>query len=289
MLKAVFAIVCTLTCVVGVYAQDMDISSSYFFTYGSRTGKLISRSHAAYTTLNYDSDYYLSLAYDDLYENNAQWNYKQRMGLAAFTYRDEDSYYKLGYAYFKGNFNLYSIPSVDLTVYKYSDYSNLYFGDYTVKENSWFYGMGFSYLNVTGILTQDSVRAQKVGQVNLRLEKIISASLFGSIKPAYVTLKDGRKFVSCALKVHYVPFYPLIIKLGGSIGNRAYNFDSDLFTIFNQYETQKTNYFIQTEYGFGSSFTFVTSYQHARFEPYNQPQMSAYSMDYYIAGIKAKF
>ncbi len=312
MAKTILILICSLAIYSGVYAQQTDISSSYFFTYGIRAGEkssypnefMISRSHAGYTTISIDKEYYLSLAYDELYENKtrkdyknpialdtftAPWNYKQRMALAAFTYSENNNYYKLGYAFFKGDFNLYSDPSYDISPFKYSDYSNLFFVDYTVYDKSWYFGGGFSYFKAKGILTLDSLKVQSAGQINLRVEKIISAQLFASIKPAYATLKDGRKLLSCAFKLHYQPVRALLLKAGGSVGNRAYYFDADLFTIFNQYETQKTNYFAQAEYTFLSPLTFVLSYQHTRFEPYNQTQLVPYTIDYYIAGIKAKF
>lgn len=122
---------------------------------------------------------------------------------------------------------------------------------------------------------------QSTNQFTGRLEWIAGPRIFLSLKPSYVKPKDGRSLTSVAGKIHYLPVNQLLLKVGGMIGKRAYYFDSDILTIFNQDETQKNLIFGQLEYSPVKQFTLILAVQHTEFE--------TFSINYYIAGIKTNF
>jgi hypothetical protein len=113
------------------------------------------------------------------------------------------------------------------------------------------------------------------------LEKILSNELFVSLRPSFTRLNDGKNLFSASFKLHYAPMTEMVFKIGGFAGERAFYFDSDLLTIFNQNSIQKYQVFGQIEYSPIILFKLTAGYQHNRFADFN--------VDYLYAGVKANF
>jgi hypothetical protein len=127
-------------------------------------------------------------------------------------------------------------------------------------------------------LTADSLEKQSAHQLNLKVEYIIHPKVFLSIKPNLSKIEDGRNLFSAAFKIHYLPIHELLLKAGGFTGERAYYFDPDLLTIFNQNDTQKLQLFGTVEYFPSYLLKLAVSFQHTKF--------AGYSINYYTAGVK---
>ena len=178
-------------------------------------------------------------------------------------------YFKINYAHYVGDYNYKPFE------FSYNDYTNLYNLDFFHNLDWYYWGLSYSHLNQIGFANSSS------HQVTLRLEKILSNELFVSLKPSFTRLNDGKNLFSASLKLHYAPMTELVFKIGGFAGERAFYFDSDLLTIFNQNSIQKYQVFGQIEYSPIILFKLTAGYQHNRFADFN--------VDYLYAGVKANF
>jgi len=256
-------------------ADSTFVSPSFYFTYGDYSNKNLSKSFAFYNTSEITKNAFLTIHYDNLSISAKDWSYLQQTFLA-------NSYVNLfpfgmkgTYAQFKGDY------SYKPNKFIYNDYTNLYSADLFYYNNLYYFGLSYTYLSVNGILNIKGLTHQKSSQLTLRLEKILSNDLFLSVKPNYSQLTDGRKLLSVSGKVHYLLSSQLLLKAGGMIGKRAYYFDSDLLTIYNQDDTQKSLYFGQIEYSFNNSLKLITAFQRTNFQ--------SYAINYFVVGLKSNF
>ncbi len=245
------------------------ISPSAYYTHGAYSNKNSSNSLAIYSTLKTNNDIYFIAGYDNLNINNPDWTYLQQMFAAGTILGINSFYVKANYAHIKGDFDYK--PFLD----RYSDFSNLYNADLFCYFDANYLGAAYTHLNQIGL------KAQKVNQITLRFERIFSYNFFASLKPSVSLLSDKRKLFSAAVKFHYLAAPEWLAKAGGFYGKRAYYFDSDLLTIFNQDETQKYLAFLQVEYVPNPSIRFIGGYQYTKF--------TTYSISYFILGIRTNF
>jgi len=256
-------------------ADSTFVNPSFYFTYGNYSSKEVSKSYAFYNTIAITNNYFMTVHYDNLTITGKNWNYLQQTFLVGNYINLFPLGVKFSYAHLKGD---YSSPPSSFT---YSDFTDLYNLDLFYYKNLYYIGISFTYLNANGILNTAGLTQQKVSQLTLRLEKIVSNDFFISIKPNYSELSDGRKLYSLSGKVHYLLSRDLLIKAGGMIGKRAYYFDSDLLTIFNQDYTQTSLYFGQLEYSASPHTKIISSFQRAKFQNL--------SINYFVLGIKSNF
>ena len=245
------------------------LSPSIYYTHGAYSNQNSSNSIAVYTTLKTNDDIYFIAGYDNLNINNPDWTYLQQMFAAGTIFGINSFYVKINYAHIKGDFDYK--PFLD----RYSDFSNLYNADVFYYFEGNYVGAAYTHLNQIGF------KAQKVNQITLRLERIFANDFFASVKPSVSLLSDKRKLYSAAVKFHYLISPEWLAKAGGFIGKRAYYFDSDLLTIFNQDDTQKFQAFAQIEYVLNPSLRLIGNYQYSKF--------AAYSINYFVFGIRTNF
>ncbi len=258
-----------------LWADSTLVSPSFYFTYGNYSSKDLSKSYAFYNTIGITKNYFLTVNYDHLLISGKDWNYLQQTFLASNYLNFFPFGVKLAYAHLKGDYSYTPYP------YTYSDYTNLYNLDLFYYKNLYYLGFSYTYLHAKGNLNITRLTQQNASQLTLRFEKIFSNDFFLSIKPNYSQISDGRKLYSLSGKFHYLLSSQLLLKAGGMIGKRAYYFDSDLLTIYNQDYTQTSLYFGQLEYSVSSSIKLISSYQHTKFQNY--------SINYFILGIKSNF
>jgi hypothetical protein len=177
--------------------------------------------------------------------------------------------------------NLNPNPLYDVTSYNYADNTNLISADFSTYYNGWFAGASGTFTKANGFLTPDSLREQTILQIVLRIEYYFNRELFFSVKPAYTNAQDGRKLISATWKVLYRPFDEFLLKASAAIGQRAYYFDTDQLTIFNQDQSQRSLYSLQAEY----SLPFNTDIIAAAIST----QFANYHVNYFAAGIRSRF
>ncbi len=249
-------------------AQTYTYPSAYL-TIGDYSNNTQSISFAFYNTLQFSKEFYLVNNLENLIIDNPKWKYDQKHIVSQVIYDDLPITLKLAYGFYYGKYS--TTPSRN----NYEDNINLYSADFIGKLGSFYLGASYTRTNLDGYLHQT------VNQITPRFEMLFGANLFVSVKPSYAILEDKRKLFSVSAKAHYYAGSGVLLKAGGFYGKRAYYFDSDLITYFNQNETQKNNFFGQVEYVVDPKLRAILSFQ--------QTQFTSYSIRYYILGVKSFF
>ena len=128
----------------------------------------------------------------------------------------------------KGNFDYKLFPGYD-----YSDFLNLYGAEVLYNINLFYLGLSFDYSNLIGY------QALVIKHYGASILWLINPNFSLELKPLYTSITDGRKLYAALLALNYSPTKSLTLKLYGFGGERAYYYDEDLLTMFNQNETQK--------------------------------------------------
>ncbi len=285
------------------YGQEIiSVKPSYYFTYGDYSNGNITRTHSVYSTINIDNGIFPTVGYENQNIFNNQliqggtktsypWKYNQQSFLGGVFYSAFPDYSKFYYTHIMGDFKLnqndyLNSISFDYSKAKYSDYTNIYTFDYSRYYDGWSFGGVVTYLNAIGhikiIDTVVTLNHQQTMQGTARIEYAFSPDIFLSVKPSYFySMIDKRKLWSAAIKFHYLAAESLLLKAGGIVGKRAYYFDSDLLTVFNQDDTQKQCAFVSTEVFPGDGFTLTAAFLYSEFTDYH--------INYYVAGVRRFF
>jgi hypothetical protein len=147
--------------------------------------------------------------------------------------------------------------------------------NYLNNVDLFFFGPAYTYVNVRGYKTL------QCHQVGLHGEWIIDPAFSVSVAPLYTTLTDGRSLVSATAGMKYSPVEPLVLQVSGVWGKRAYYFNPDLLTVFNQDETQENLWSVRAEYTVGGIVTLIGSYQSTAF--------TGYTVKYLALGVRGRF
>ena len=250
-----------------IFADSTYVSPSVYYTYGDYSDTTTSHGISFYNTWNVIGSFYLINHYDLLNMNNPSWKYKQQTFLAGGLHDFFPFALKYNFVHYKGKYDYKPYT------YEYSEYTNLYNVDASYYYDSFYFGAAFTYQYNFGFSNKIT------RQFTLRFEKIISYPLFISVKPNYTKDQEGKNLFSVAAKVHYLADERLLLKAGGFAGQRAFYFDSDLLTIYNQPNIQKYQYFVQAEYFPSYTWKITAAYQHTKF--------SIFEIDYFTLGVKA--
>ena len=251
----------------GTFAQPVPmIYPSAYYTYGNYTDGTTSNSFSAYVPFTWNGFDYLTLGYDNLNIDNPDWSYHQQLFLASGALNFYPFYLKLGYLHIKGDFDFKPFP------FEYSDFLNLYGTELLLNVNLFYFGLSFDYSNLIGN------QALVIKHYGASLLWILNPDLSFEVKPIYTSVTDGRQLFSTSLNINYSPVKQLLIKLYGFAGERAYYYDEDLLTMFNQNETQKNLVTLRLEYNIIDRLTFIGSYEYTEFQNY--------IIRYYVGGIK---
>lgn len=245
------------------------LSPSVYYSTGDYSTNQKSNAITFYNTAQLAREFYLINSYDHLLIDSKEYDYKQQTFLAGGLLDLFPYYFKFHYAHYKGDYNYKP------NVFSSNDFTNLYNTDLFYYIDGFYFGAAYTHLNQIGSAEVVS------NQVTLRLEKILSNELFISLKPNFTHLTDGQNLFSSALRFHYAPIPELVFKVSGFIGERAFYFDSDLLTIYNQNYIQKFQILGQVEYSPFYLIKFTAGYQHNKFTDFN--------VNYLYAGIKANF
>jgi hypothetical protein len=257
-----------LGCASQVLAQA-ETWTHVFGTYGAYSNGRRSRDGSLYGSLLIRNKTAIWLDYDYLDVSHAQWTYHQDMGsVAASTYL-QPLRLRAGYSRIEGRF------SSRLVHYFYSDHADIGNAEVLFVRYPCTVGIGGTYFSGRGYLRQ---RAQ---QLTAHFDRPITRALGLWLYPNYTWTLDGRRLYSVMAKaVLQPPRSRLLFRAGGMLGKRAYYFDNELLTVFNQNETQRELEFGQVEWS-------VKDWLHLTGE-YIRTDFSDYSINYYVIGIRAK-
>lgn len=252
------------------FAQaDFSFFPSVYYTYGSYTDERTSNSIALYMPFTWNGFDYVTVGYDNLNINNPSWKYHQQLFLASSSINYFPLYLKVGYLHIKGSFNY------NPNIYHYNDFQNLFSVKVLLNESLLYFGLSFDYSNLIGY------RALSIKHYGGSFQWLITPEIFLELKPVFTSVTDGRKLFSSSFNLNYSHNKYLLLKLFGFIGKRAYYFDEDLLTMFNQNETQKNLAGLRAEYNLIDELTLVSAFEYTKFEDF--------TIRYFVAGLKYNF
>ncbi|MFA5803535.1 MAG: hypothetical protein WC879_02725 [Melioribacteraceae bacterium] len=247
-------------------ADSLYVYTSAFYTFGKYSTGGSSNSIAGYATLSFNGKSFVTLGYDNLNIEFTTGKYLQQNHTFSYLQNLFPSYLKVSYSYIGGKYTQTGQTSSSF------DNTHLISLEYYFYSNMFYLGLAASYIKQSGY-TQLNVY-----QITPRIEWIVSTKLYLSTKPNYTYVSDKRNLFSVAGYISWNSIQDVYLKLGGFVGKRAFYFDTDLLTIYNQNETQTNLFTTQVDYIPSKNLKLTTSYQHSSF--------SGYSIDYFILGIR---
>ncbi len=265
LIKILFLIIFVLTNF--NYSQSA-FSPSVYYTYGNYSTTSYSNDISAYGSFKLASKGdYLIAGFDKLKINDPKFDFDQRMIVVGIIKNVYPFYLKLNYANINGDFNS---KLNDFT--QYTDKTNLINGGLLYNFDLFFIGFTYTYLNLDGLKSINS------HQVETNFIWQASQKFILSIKPLYTYVTDGRRLFSTNVKFDLPVSNIFKLSADISVGERAYYFNPDLLTIYNQDETQKTTASVRVEYQFIKAVRVIASYQYAEFNNFN--------INYFTGGLK---
>ena len=256
------------------------LSPGVFYTHGEYSDSRYSHDLAAYGTVGIHERHFLTLVYDNIFIEHDEFTFRQEMGIAALLLSRQPWALKLDYGQIVGRFRLKN-PLVHLR-----DESQLYSAELLHWRPTFTLGLSVSSIPVTIMIPDDNGSPSLDGvsrdaqQYTLRGEVVLHPQWRAILRPNYTWDMDGRRLYSTTAQVNYQPTPRLLVKLGLLLGDRAYYFDNELLTIYNQNETQRELLSAKAEYDLGKRFLLVGEYINTRFD--------GYSITYTVLGLKTK-
>jgi hypothetical protein len=253
-----------------IFAQSsFTIKPSFFYTKGNYSNNDHSNSFAGYVSGTWNNIDHIIFAFDYLRIAGNDWDYSQNNLVAGIVYNFNSYHLKVNYLKIIGKY------SQGISTFNYTDNSNVINIDFIKGDYPFYYGIGYSYFNQSGL---PNIKSH---QTNLRVEYIPHYKVLFGFRGTVTFTSDNRKLFALAGKINYQPFYELLLKTNFMLGEQALFMDSDLLIIFNQILSQRLILGIQFEYTIFRNTVLVGSFQHTEFE--------SYKINYLVGGVKFNF
>ncbi len=261
---------------------DFTFSPSLYFTRGDYSDSRMSDNFAGYGTLGLDHRCFLSLAYDNILIEHDDFAFRQQMGVAGLFLTSGKWGGKLHYGRILGRFRLHDADD------RVRDETDLYSAELLFLRPSCVFGLGYTQQDLTYMIREDepppsgnSGIEQRSEQFTGRAEIVLDPRLRLIYQPTYTWVRDGRRLHSMAVKINYLPLQRLLLRGGIAYGERAYFYDNDLFTVYNQHETQRSLWFLRADLTVWRAWELVSEYIDTGF--------SDYSIRYFVVGVRTTF
>lgn len=252
-----------------IFSQSkFSILPSSYFTLGEYSDKSKSNQFSFYLSGSPNSLDYFVFGFDNVSIKNDLWNYQQRNYSAGIHYwlLDYKLKFKIDGMIVDGNYkdDLYSIPDFTSGLLISPELIN---GVYP-----FYYGLGYAFFNQT--------KNQKLTshQVYLRSDYFPHYKFYINTIASLSFFSKRQRYLSLQTTISYFYNYELTFSSSFTIGSRRIFYYPDLMVLFNQLETQTSNYSARVDYNFYKNFFATIVYQHSKF--------SSYSINYFVFGIK---
>ena len=242
------------------------VSPSAFYTYANYSDKSTSNAVSLFTTATLNYKDYLSAGFDKQQINSSNWKYNQQMLTIGGTKNLYPFYLGLFYSNIQGDYN--SIPAG----FNYTDKINLFDINLLFNYKLFYFGISGNYISLKGFYNL-SIKHYSAAIKKLIGIKFMLAAIF-----TQTVVSDNRNLSSIKLDINYFLSNSLTISGSTVLGNRAYYFDDELLSIFNQHETQKLNFSSTVKYSMIPNMSLILNYTYSDF--------SDYQINYFVAGIK---
>jgi len=250
-----------------------EIQPEFYYSNGNFSTNTTSNGFYGFANVIINDFDIVRIGYNKIIFDNPEWKYNQTNYSIGGVKNLYPFYIKTSFLYMDGDFDYKPFFS------KYSD--NLYTValeiDYNV--NLFYVGINFAYTNFN--TASDSLVSLNSKQFGLPLTYEPSSSFLISITPTYTTLSDRGDLISTEVLLKYSPSKDLTAYLSGFFGERAYFYNHNLYTIYNQNSTQTSAVNFVVEYKTSDKVTLVAGYTYTEFEDY--------LINYYTLGLKLSF
>lgn len=255
------------------------VSPSIYYTSGNYSNFNSSSSVSIYSTLQINTFDFLTLGLDNLVISSKEWEYDQNMFVAGFINNLFPFFIKANYAHINGDYNY--LPQQ----YSYTDKINILNFGLAFNYDLFYFGGDYSYMDLIGFKSTVSRNYE------LLFSWVASPDYQITLLPTHTNLGDGRKLYSATLSLSGKPFNKTHFQIDGTLGARAYYFNSSSLTMFNQDETQTKAILARIEFDASENFKLSVQYLYASFSPapFSFTSVSSYSIQYLTAGVKIKF
>ncbi len=232
---------------------NYSLHPSLFYTQGTYNKSKSSTGIAAYSTIGINYFDYLTIGFDNTkLTQKKEFDYNQNF---------------LVIGYIKSLFPLYLKANIGLQTgeysykpytFNYTDKTKVYSLGFSYFLENFYVGANYSYINLTGnksvVAHQPSVNLIYLLSPQYDLSyKLLFTSLTSST-PIYEDLLTGeqsgddRKLLSSIIAFNYYPSTKFYLRLEAILGKRAYYFNNDLLTFYNQDDTQNLSLYSKIDY-----------------------------------------
>jgi hypothetical protein len=281
-------LLCILLFVNGIaYGEFHALRPGAFATFGDYTNGGTSREFSGFVTYAVNNRQYFTVGYSDESISFPESKYHQQMPVGGVLLSRLPFSVKVYYAHIVGNYTYKPFRGFD-----YDDRADVVSGEVAFTRYPFTFGVAYAHFTGNGLSYADNFMGkapkQNADQLTGRISVALSPRWTVIARPNVVRVKDGRNLTSLAMKLVYLPHRRWTATGGGFIGERAYYFDNDLLTIFNQNDTQRGMIFGEAEFRAGKGFSLTAEYLYTRFAytPVFPAPGRDYDIRYVVAGIK---
>ena len=254
-------------------------SPSAFYTYSNYSDGGTANSVSGFTTVGLNYNIFLTAGYDRLLINHPAsspqsyngWKYDQQMLSLGGTKNIYPFYLGIFYSRITGKYN--SKPAG----FDYTDYLNVFDVNLLYNSNLYFFGLSGNYITLDGFFNLNIKHYSAVVKRLFGANILFSAAFIQSI------ISDGRNLSSVKIDLNYKISNSFSVHGSSAFGERAYFYDDQILTIFNQNETQKLDLSLGAKYFITLNFSFIINYSFTEFA--SSLQSEAYNVSYFAAGI----
>ena len=268
-----------------ITAQNTNISffPAVYYTQGTYNSNKYSSGVSLYSTIGINYYDYLTIGYDKTkLTSKYEFEYDQNLFVLGYTKSLFPLYLKANLAYQTAKYNYKPFD------FNYNDNTNVYGIGLSYYFNNSYAGINYNYITLRGN------KSVKVHQPSISFIYLPSQYFDLSYKLVYSTLKsdlpvyedflmgdntdDKRSLLSSIITLNYYPSYSFYLKAEASFGKRAYYFNNDMLTFFNQDDTQNFAFYSKLDYELFTNFRTILSY--------NYLSLDHSKIIYYSIGVK---
>lgn len=239
---------------------------SFYSTAGAYNNDLSSIGYSGYLLFTVKKFNYVVFGYDNLTISQPSLDYNQQMFVVGEYLNFFPWIISGNFAYVGGGVKSNGKRFPD------SEFMNIYNINIKHNINLFYLGLSYTYSNVRGVNTLD------IHQGGATLDYYLNTNFSFHLQGFYAHLSDGRDLKSGTITVDVYPVKQWLLSAYRTLGKRAYFFNPDLLTLFNQNETMKGAFGARTVFTIAPELDLIFSYQ--------QYDFTDYLINYYSGGIK---
>jgi len=254
-------------------------SPSTFYTYSNYSDGGTANSVSGFATLGINYRDFITAGYSQLLikhptsasNSNNGYEYNQKMLSLGGTKNVYPFYIGFFYSRVIGDYR--SNPAG----FSYTDNLNVFDMNLLYNSDLYFFGLAGNYITLDGFYNMNIEHYSAVIKRLFGTNIIFSAAFIQSV------VSDGRNLSSVKFDFDYIISNSFSLNGSGAFGQRAYFYDDQILTIFNQNETQKLNLSLSAKYFITSNLSLIINYSFTEFAA--SRQSNAYNISYLATGI----